>query len=148
MDSGDMDPYLFIQVDINIAKKLIELLNTSYRLTSLQSGDKICWETLSFWAFLTSCWLKQRKIRLSLPHPLNAMLKLPVENNKHINFGWSGTGRGRGGDWIVLLFKVTPSDDNVSKRLSPIVDFFVDWNISGPDIIIKNTKDINKLFLS
>ena len=41
MDSGDMDPYLFIQVDINIAKKLIELLNTSYRLTSLQSGDKI-----------------------------------------------------------------------------------------------------------
>ena len=42
MDSGDMDPYLFIQVDINIAKKLIELLNTYYRLTSLQSGDKIC----------------------------------------------------------------------------------------------------------
>ena len=79
------------------------------------------------------------------------MLKLPVENNKHINFGWSGTGRergGGGGDWIVLLFKVTPSDDNVSKSLSPIVDFFVDWNISGPDIIIKNTKDINKLFLS
>ena len=82
------------------------------------------------------------------------MLELPVENNKHINFEWSGAGRGRGGgwggwgNWIVLLFKVTPSDDNVSKSLSPIVDFFVDWNISGPDIIIKNTKDINKLFLS
>ena len=53
---------------------------------------------------------------------------------------------GGGGDWIVLLFKVTPSDDNVSKSLSPIVDFFVDWNISGPDIIIKSTKNINKLF--
>ena len=26
MDSGDMDPYLFLQVDINIVKKLIELL--------------------------------------------------------------------------------------------------------------------------
>ena len=34
-----------------------------------------------------------------------------------------------GGNWIILLFKVTPSDDNVSKSLSPIVDFFVDWNI-------------------
>ena len=73
------------------------------------------------------------------------MLELPVKNNKHINFEWSGAGRGRGGggggggDWTVLLFKVTPSDDNVSKRLSPIVDCFVDWNISGPDIIIKNT---------
>ena len=80
------------------------------------------------------------------------MLELPVENNKHINFEWSGAGRGRGGggggDWIVLLFKVTPSDDNVSKSLSPIVDCFVDWNISGTDIIIKNTKNINKLFLS
>ena len=64
-----------------------------------------------------------------------------------------GAGRGRGGggggwNWIVLLFKVTPSDDNVSKCLSPIVDCFVEWNISGPDIIIKNTKNINKLFLS
>ena len=57
-------------------------------------------------------------------------------------------GGGGGGNWTVLLFKVTPSDDNVSKRLSPIVDCFVDWNISGPDIIIKNTKNINKLFLS
>ena len=53
---------------------------------------------------------------------------------------------GGGGVWIVLLFKVTPSDDNVSKSLSPIVDCFVDWNISGTDIIIKNTKNINKLF--
>ena len=35
-----MDPHLFIQVDINIVKKLIELLNTSYRLTSLQSATK------------------------------------------------------------------------------------------------------------
>ena len=80
------------------------------------------------------------------------MLELPVENNKHINFGWSGTGRGQegggGGDCTVLLFKVTASDDNVSKSLSPIVDCFVDWNISGPGIIIKNTKNINKLFLS
>ena len=81
------------------------------------------------------------------------MLELPVKNNKHINFEWSGAGRGRGaggggGDWIDLLFKVTPSDENVSKSLSPIVDCFVDWNISGPDIIIKNTKNINKLFLS
>ena len=57
-------------------------------------------------------------------------------------------GWGVGGDWIVLLFKATPSDDNVSKSLSPIVDCFVDWNISGPDIIIKNTKNINKFFLS
>ena len=57
-------------------------------------------------------------------------------------------GGGGWGNWIVLLFKVTPSDDNVSKSLSPIVDCFVDWNISGPDIIIKNTKNINKLFLS
>ena len=81
------------------------------------------------------------------------MLELPVENNKHINFEWSGAGRGRGGgggwgNWTVLLFKVTPSDDNVSKSLSPIADCFVDWNISGSDIIIKNTKNINKLFLS
>ena len=54
------------------------------------------------------------------------MLELPVENNKHINFEWSGAGRGRGGggNWTVLLFKVTASDDNVSKSLSPIVDFF------------------------
>ena len=57
-------------------------------------------------------------------------------------------GGGERGNWIVLLFEVTPSDDNVSKSLSPIVDCFVDWNISGPDIIIKNTKNINKLFLS
>ena len=57
-------------------------------------------------------------------------------------------GGGGWGNWTVLLFKVTPSDDNVSKRLSPIVDCFVDWNISGLDIIIKNTKNINKLFLS
>lgn len=78
------------------------------------------------------------------------MLELPVENNKHINFEWSGAGRGRGGggNWTVLLFKVTASDDNVSKSLSPIVDCFVHWNISGTDIIIKNTKNINKLFLS
>ena len=60
--------------------------------------------------------------------------------------GWGG-GVG-GGNWIVLLFKVTPYDDNVSKSLSPIVDCFVHWNISGTDIIIKNTKNINKLFLS
>ena len=51
-----------------------------------------------------------------------------------------------GGNWTVLLFKVTASDDNVSKSLSPIVDCFVDWNISGTDIIIKNTKNITKLF--
>ena len=63
---------------------------------------------------------------------------------------WSGKrAGGRGGNWIVLLFKVSPSDDNVSTSLSPIVDCFVDWNISGPDIIIKNTKKKKKkLFLS
>ena len=27
------------------------------------------------------------------------MLELPVENNKHINFEWSGAERGRGGGW-------------------------------------------------
>ena len=78
------------------------------------------------------------------------MLELPVENNKHMTLNGAereeGGGGGVGGNWIVLLFKVTPSDDNVSKSLSPIVDCFVDWNISGTDIIIKNTKNINKLF--
>ena len=55
---------------------------------------------------------------------------------------------GGGGNWIVLLFKVTPSDDNVSKSLSPIVDCFVDWNISGTDIIIKTPKtSINFFFV-
>ena len=58
----------------------------------------------------------------------------------------AGGGGVGGRNWIVLLFKVTPSDDNVSKSLSPIVDCFVDWNISGTDIVIKNTKYINKLF--
>ena len=39
-------------------------------------------------------------------------------------------GEGKG-EWTVLLFKVTPSVDNVSKSLSPIVDCFDDWNLSG-----------------
>ena len=57
-------------------------------------------------------------------------------------------GEGGGGNWTVLLFKVTASDDNVSKSLSPIVDCFVDWNISGTDIIIKTPKtSINFFFV-
>ena len=58
--------------------------------------------------------------------------------------------RGEGGGvdcFAVLLFKVTPSDDKVSKSLSPIVHYFDDCNISGTDIIIKNNENINKRFI-
>ena len=65
------------------------------------------------------------------------MLEIPVENNKHTNFEWSGAGRsGEGGGggmdcFAVLLFKVNPSDDNVSKSLSLIVHCFDDCNLQA-----------------
>ena len=79
------------------------------------------------------------------------MLELPVENNKHINFEWSGAGRGRGGGGGIGLFcylKLPHMTTMSQKFFRLLYIFFVDWNISGPGIIIKNTKNINKLFLS
>ena len=38
-------------------------------------GDKISWDTYPQTAFLMICQIKKRKIKLSLPHPLHAMLR-------------------------------------------------------------------------